>query len=182
MTESVSPTPPSSGPIRTIEELLTGPDEIPNVRVVGDFSDQVRFVTSTGISIILNFAKVEDTDATVLLPFADVKIKGGRSDESDELVEEALFSHVLPLENAAFLVVNLVSDLRSACEDLASLAGSGTPIERMRLEQTRFYLGHTVREAVAATGQLTALLESTPHEPKAASANPTQAETRSDLT
>ena len=76
-----------------------------------------------------------------------------------------MFSNVLPLENAAFLVVNLVSDLRSACEDLASLAGSGTPIERMRLEQTRYFLAHTVREAVTATDKLSALLESSPHQP-----------------
>ena len=150
--------------MRAIEELLSEPEKVPNVRVVGDFSDQVRFVTSTGISIILNFAKVEDSDVTVLLPFADVKIEGGRPNDSDELVDEILFSNVLPLENVAFLVVNLVSDLRSACEDLASLAGSGTPIERMRLEQTRYFLAHTVREALTATGKLTALLESNPRQ------------------
>lgn len=164
MSEPIDQANPSPAAMRAIEELRQGPIDVPMVQVVGDFTDQVRFVSSTAMSALLSFAKLVDNDGTVLLPFVDLKIQQEVPSDDGELAEETLLSMVLPMENAAFLAVNLVSDLRSVCEDLASLKGSGTALERKRLEQTRYYLAHTVREAVVATSMLTVLLDEEPLE------------------
>ena len=157
----VDPKPPAGRPAKPdpLADILSSePVDLPVVEVVGDFFDRVEFVSSTAMSGLLAFAKVGDQ--TVLVPHVETRIEGGRPGEDSDAEPRAFFSAVLTLENAAFLGVNLVSDLRSACEELATLAGSTTQLERRRLEQTRYLMAHTVREALAATSRLTAVIDS----------------------
>ena len=151
-----------SNPLDTI--LNTEPAEIPVVEVVGDFVDGIRFVSSTTMSGLLGFAKLGDERRSVLIPYVEARVEGGTTSADDERDRSAIFSGVLTLENAAFLIVNLTSDMRTVCEELATLTGGTTRIERRRLEQTRYLLAHTMREALVATSQLSAILESYPTE------------------
>lgn len=154
-----------AGKPNPLEEILYAePIDIPTVEVVGDFFNNVRFVSSTAMSSMLGFAKLEDGGHSVLIPFVETRIAGGSPSDDADNDGPPLFSGVLTLENAAFLTVNLASDMRSACEELSTLSGSTTQIERSRLMQCRYLLAHTVREALAATSKLTAILDSYPVE------------------
>jgi hypothetical protein len=144
------------------EILQSEPNEVPVVEVVGDFFERIRFVSSTAMAGLLGFAKLKDSETSILIPYVETRIEGGSPRDESETEFDAIFSGVMTLENAAFLVVNLASDMRSVCEELASLSGSTTQMERRRLEQARYLLAHTAREAIAATSKLTAILDNYP--------------------
>ena len=149
--------------IKMLAEIMgAAPLDVPSVRVMGDFTDRIKIVQGTTSSLVLGFARVDDTDEQVMLPFIEMKVDATHPSQAEEDVAQVRFAETMTLENAAYLLVSLASDMRVACAEIAGLASSAVKPERSRLHQTRYLLAHAARECITSTVQLTTLLSSFP--------------------
>ncbi|CAO4170377.1 hypothetical protein CLBKND_01581 [Methylorubrum aminovorans] len=111
--------------------------EIPSVTLSGDFFDQVATVPLTQMSLLMAVGQVSEGGAHVLIPFVETKL--GRA-EREGTEPEDLFSELLTLENAAFLVSDLAGDLRLVCQHLGNIVDGPLRPEPARMEFVRRFL------------------------------------------
>lgn len=154
------------------EIMQEEPGDLQSVRVLGDFTDGVKIVRSTSATMLLGFGILDGTNERVMLPFLQTKIETTSPTEDGVNGAQAQFSETLTLENAAYLLVSLASDIRNACSEIVGLASGDLKPERMRLQQARYLLAHAAREAISSTTFLTTLLASFPIEPTVRTKSP----------
>lgn len=150
-------------PLSLGEIIGQEPAESPLVEVYGDFTDQVRLVSHTNMSLLLGFGREVANPVSTILPYVEVKIGGGPATEDGSRPEpENMLVQVLTLENAGFMLANLAADLRISSVHLAGLRQSSMRPERVRIEQTRYLIAQAAKEAMVAVSQLTHLLDAYP--------------------
>ena len=125
--------------------------EIPSVTLSGDFFDQVVTVPLTQMSLLMAVGQVGDEGDHVLIPFVETKL--GRT-EAEGAEPEDLFSQLLTLENAAFLVSDLAGDLRLACAHLGNMADGPLRPEPARMEYVRRFLVRAQANVSACLAEL----------------------------
>ncbi|BAQ49191.1 MULTISPECIES: hypothetical protein [Methylobacterium] len=121
-------------------EGLDEPDklpEIPTVTLNGDFFDRVATVPYTQMSLLMAVGQLGEGGDHILIPFVETKL--GRA-VSEDAEPEDLFSQLLTLENAAFLISHLAGDMRMACTHLGNMAQGPLRPEPARMEYVRRFL------------------------------------------
>ena len=118
---------------REIDEL----PEIPLVKLSGDFFDRVATVPLTQMSLLIAVGQVSEGGDHVIIPFVETKLARVEGEGTEP---EDLFSQILTLENAAFLVSELAGDLRLVCAHLGNMAKGPLRPEPARTEYLRRFL------------------------------------------
>lgn len=111
--------------------------EIPSVTLSGDFFDRVATVPLTQMSLLMAVGQVGEGGNHVIIPFVETKLARAEGEEAEP---EDLFSQLLTLENAAFLVSSLAGDLRLACAHLGNMSSGPLRPEPARIEYVRRFL------------------------------------------
>ncbi|MEG3159422.1 hypothetical protein U1763_02795 [Sphingomonas sp. LB2R24] len=133
------------------------PTGIQPVSVSGVFIDSVSTIAKTSATLHLLpglLGEPEQKDATkALIPFAEIRL-GGRpvgDAGSDETVPPddvpTMFTANVPLENLAFLLLDLTNELKRACTEVCGLGRDGLDVDHARMAVVRYFVAHLEREA-----------------------------------
>jgi len=109
------------------------------------FVDRMTFVSRTFSALVMCVGKVLGDDGEVLVPLVDVKFEGPTG--IDQSASKILFSEMMPLDNMAYILEDVSSDLIIICAHLKA-ASSG------RLKPDPKKLGETKRFLADAKGNL----------------------------
>lgn len=129
---------------------MTAPEaerELPGLLLLGDFPTRVTVIPRALCTLIMNMGIAEESAGRrhVLLPNIEMKFAGIRQGDlddergPDDQDLEELFSRILPLENALWLLSDMASDIRIACLRLKSVAGEANVLEPVRIANARDY-------------------------------------------
>jgi len=134
----------------------------PGIVVYGDFPQRVVSIPRTLSSLLLAVGHAEGTgEATnVLVPYIELKF-GSELEDDPTTGDEVgpLFSQVLQIENAAFIIFDMVRDFRIVCERLLSLAGGELRPHPQQMEPVRDYILRARTEVDQCLGELNKLVE-----------------------
>lgn len=141
-------------------------EDLPGLLLFGDFPMQVTIIPRALCTLIMNMGVAEEAGGRrhVLLPHIEVKFGGIRQGNLDEQLEpddqqlEELFSRILPLENALWLLSDMASDIRLACLRLKSVASNSDLLEPVRIGHARDYAERLRQEAELAAALLDELI------------------------
>jgi hypothetical protein len=126
------------------------PDE-PTISVYGDFIDHVGIIQTSLMSLLLGVGRLkDDADVSVLIPYIEMKLSGAEPEEGVD--SGPLFSQILTLDNAAYVIADLLGDFKLVCENLRSLSNGELRPEPARIEKTRQFI-------LAAQTQLSGCLD-----------------------
>ena len=113
--------------------------EPPALNVFGQIVDRLVTISYTSTSLIMCMGRFGDDESShVLVPFAEVKFAS--SDRDDGSAAVPLFSQLLTLDNAAYLIADLSSDFRSICQQLQKVSTGEVSSDAVRLEHTKRFL------------------------------------------
>jgi hypothetical protein len=115
------------------------------------------FVSSTYTSLLMLVGRVGDDNESneVVVPFVEMRFDGPESEGS--AVSTQLFSQVLPLDNAAYLVEDITSDLALVCRQFRSISSGETGPEMQRLQATMHFLSDAKRNLEKCLAELEAI-------------------------
>ncbi len=132
---------------------------LPTVRLPGDAIDAFP-VNYAVMSLIMGVGALDDGMAT-LVPFVDMEIAGPDIEDGEEDGEgpEVLFSEVVTLENAAFVMAALLRDYGAICGHLADLAEGKLRPEPARVTQARMYMLEAREQVQACIERLDTLVD-----------------------
>ncbi|WP_242416454.1 hypothetical protein [Sphingomonas panni] len=138
------------------------PDDPPQVSVSGNISDSLSIVAQTNASLHLITGRLQAEEGRpgdkVLLPFAEFRIGGGSVEQVKEIAQDddppTMLSATLTLENMAFMVFDLASDLRRVCDEASSLAKGDLKVDGTRMKMVRYFVTHLEWEAAACRHRL----------------------------
>ena len=117
--------------------------EIPNLSLFGEFPDQVVVIPRTNATLLMSIGSIDEQKRSVVVPYIELIFAGFRQGtinqgkEEEELLEE-LFSQVVSLENAIWMLSDMASDIRAACLRLRTVVNPGA-LENVRLKLARDY-------------------------------------------
>lgn len=127
----------------------------PTVTMKGGFVDRLSTIHSSLMSLVVALGGAED-GTQVLLPFVDLTVIS--SLDVDDEDEEESSSHIVPLENAAFLLADMTGEFVTALGDLERLSGA-TRLDPTRLKLVEEYLSMTRGRLDSADESLRRLLQ-----------------------
>jgi hypothetical protein len=134
----------------------------PSIIVYGDFPQRVVHIPRTLSSLLFAVGHLEGTEesATVLVPFIELKF-GSDSEDDGQADGDAgpLFSQVLQIENAAFIIFDMARDFKIACEQLLSMAGSDLRPHLSQIEPVSGYISRARAEIDQCLAELNKLVE-----------------------
>ncbi len=133
-------------------------EELPDVVVYGDFGHSTEIVRDTSMTLLLAPGRLSDDNKPISLPFVHLNIDGCSATDDGEEVGKTLLRAMMPFENAAFLLVNLASDLKFACSQLTQMSRA-EDLEPRRLELVRQLAAYTTHEALNCINLIDSLLE-----------------------
>jgi hypothetical protein len=94
-------------------------------------------ISSTYTSLLMCMGRVGgDESNEVLVPFVEMKFNGPKREDG---AGSELFSQILTLDNAAYVLGDVFDDLATVCRQFRSV-GSGAALEMTRLEATKRFL------------------------------------------
>jgi hypothetical protein len=97
------------------------------------------YISSTYTSLLMCMGLVRGDEANeVLVPFVEMKFKGPEREDGTGPVE--LFSQILTLDNAAYVLGDIFSDMATVCRQFRSISSGDTALEMTRLEATKLFL------------------------------------------
>lgn len=132
----------------------------PAVLVYGDFPGRVMHVPTTLTSLLMIVGNLDDEKKTpVLVPYVEIKI-GGEGENEDDV--ETLFSHVVTVENAAYMIFDMARDYKDVCQRLAGISKSEVRPLSSQIEQVSEYITRARSEIEECTAVLSKLIESLP--------------------
>jgi hypothetical protein len=127
------------------------------VQVSGAFIDSVKIIPKTIATFVLSLGRLGDSDdedsQKVLVPFAEVRLGGGPISEmvdgarSEDEDPPTLFLESLPLENLAYVLLDLTGDLKRICYEICSLGQSELAVDPARMAHVRYFMAHLERQA-----------------------------------
>lgn len=137
---------------------IPSPPDLQQVSVRGLYTDQVSVVAKTVASLHLLPGRLEadDADASrpVLVPFAEMRLGGGLMADlkADEPLDEdfepgTVFTANLSMENFAFILLDLTSDLARMCSEVAALGKGDLAVDPARMAHVRYFVAHLERQA-----------------------------------
>jgi hypothetical protein len=113
-------------------------------------------ISRTTANLHLVPARVGEGDETqkVLLPFSELRLgseaivhdvdREGATADSDISM---LLSATVPLENLAFILVDLAHDLRRMCNEVVAIGQGDLAVDPERMQVVRFFVAHLERQA-----------------------------------
>lgn len=119
------------------------------ISVYGDFPNRAVEIPRTLSSLLLAIGRLgEKIDSeSVLVPYIEIKFGSGFEDDKNDGVDEApLFSQVVQMDNAAFIIFDMMRDFRIACEQLSSLAAGELKLRRSQIEPIQKYISRVEKE------------------------------------
>lgn len=157
MSRPARPTSSSTAPKLRTPTPIPFPTELKPVSVAGIFIDSVMTVMKTSATLHLVpglLGDPDDDDAKkALIPFSEIRL-GGRpvgEIESENVgpSEEipTLFTASLPLENLAFVLLDLTNELKRACTEVCGLSRDGLDVDHGRMAVVRYFVAHLEKEA-----------------------------------
>lgn len=125
------------------------PPDVPPVSISPSFSEIVTVIPQSASALVLGTGTLQDERKTVLLPYVDLRLAGVRlgSGEVDPEALKTIFTATVPLENLAFLLVDMMSDFRTLCQEIAELSRGELTVEPARLGHARYFIAHAQRQA-----------------------------------
>jgi len=102
------------------------------------FVDRVTFVSTTFSALVLCIGKVVHDDSEVLVPLVDVKFEGPAG--LDQSASKTLFSEMMPLENMAYILEDMSSDLITICRHLKGSSSGQMKPDPKRMGETKRFL------------------------------------------
>lgn len=132
------------------------PPEVADVTINDNFSSQVTVIPRTTANLILGSGTTESPagDRSVLLPYVEVRFLGdeiaklSERPETPEAELRPLFTATLPLENAGFILLDMMADLKRICAAIGTMGTSGLSVEPTRMAHMRYFVAHLERQAV----------------------------------
>jgi hypothetical protein len=139
-------------PIR--RPVIPSPPELKPVMVHGLYVDSVSVIPKTAASLHLLPAWLDDDDAEekpkVLVPFAEMRLGGGSIQASvtdgEDIDPPTLFTASIPLENLAYILLDLTSDMKRICNEICSMSGD-LAVDPARMAHVRYFAAHLERQA-----------------------------------
>ena len=148
---------PPSPPIRRAASAIPGPPEIEPVAMSGRFVDTVSIVPRTNASLHMmpgRFGKPGDEQRRkVLVPFAEMRLGGMpikklvEAEDQDESDPPTIFSASLPLENLAYVLLDLTNDLKRMCQEVCAIGDGELAVDPARMAHIRYFVAHLERQA-----------------------------------
>lgn len=120
--------------------------DTPEIEVSGRFGDATMAFRRTSLSLLVNPGRYAENREPVDIPFAHLAIDTVAAGEMEG--DPETFRMTVPLENAAYLVADLSTDLKLAAGQIARMV-SPKRIEPARLAQMRHLALHAATEALA---------------------------------
>jgi len=151
-TKAASALEAKAGPIR--RPVIPSPPDLKPAMVHGVYVDSVSVIPKTLASLHLVPARLDDDAAEekpkVLVPFAELRLGGGSIKEVAKDGEEGdlptLFAANIPLENLAYILLDLTSDLKRICNEICSMSGD-LAVDPARIAHVRYFAAHLERQA-----------------------------------
>jgi hypothetical protein len=143
-------------PARLASPSIPAPPAVKPATMVSAFTKSINIVPRTAATLHLMPGRLEDgskeEQTKVLVPFAEVRLGGGViADLPAELTDEdempTLFSANMPLENLAFVLLDLTSDLKRLCTEAAAISGGELSVDPARMAHVRYFVAHLERQA-----------------------------------
>ncbi|PZO70982.1 MAG: hypothetical protein DI636_04720 [Pelagerythrobacter marensis] len=156
--EGNSPTAPKQRKGQRLQPV----EDIARVALAGRFAENVTIVPHSFSAMVLSTGYLEQEKKFVLLPFIEMSMRGMRQGELPDDGEipsnlETIFDRTLPLENAVWLVYDLIRDMRQACERLSNMVEGSIGLENDRLAQATDFAAAIAEEAVLCSAALATL-------------------------
>lgn len=152
--DKAKPTPPI---IRKKQSSIPRPPELQAVSIHGLYVDSVNVIPKTAASLHLMPGRLdsaeEDVRRKVLVPFVELRLGGGKLKDIEndgDIAEEdvpTLFTANVPLENLAFMLLDLTSDLKRICQEVCSLGNGELTVDSARMAAVRYFVAHLERQA-----------------------------------
>lgn len=157
-----SPTPAA---IQVKRATIPSPPDLSPVSVHGRYADNVSVIPKTLASLHLVPGRLDadgDEKPRVLIPFAEMRLGGMNIHQAPEFLpsgdderasgdgEDAdpptLFAANLPLENLAYVLLDLTSDLKRICGEVCAMSGE-LAVDPARMAHVRYFVAHLERQA-----------------------------------
>lgn len=134
---------------------IAEPPEIDTVSIGATFTDGLKVIARTNAALHLIPGRIESEDDTpgkkVLVPFAEMRIGGARVADIDETFDpedsETLHTSTVSLENMAYMVLDLATDLRRLCAEAVQLSQGELAVDPVRMAHVRYFVAHLERQA-----------------------------------
>lgn len=137
------------------------------VTLLGQSASNATLVSVTYTSLLMCIGRLgEDATNEVLVPFVEMKFDG--PDAADGLKAPELFSQVLTLDNAAYVLSDISSDLAQICRQFRSVSSGKTPPEMRRLEATKRFFSEARGYLETCISELDAIAASNPEKSRPA--------------
>ena len=118
-----------------------------SIGLSGVLAEQFCVVTASQIVLATTFTRSEDA-APMLLPLADLRVIGHTI--SGESEDKTVLEGIFPLDNVAFLLSNMSSELRQAIEHLEKLTSGALSQTQMGNTKIRDWMHNVAEETNAA--------------------------------
>ncbi|QOZ36340.1 hypothetical protein [Bradyrhizobium sp. CCBAU 53421] len=99
--------------------------------------DRVTYVPSTYTSLLMCMGKVTQNGPDVLVPLVDVRLDGPIVDDT---TRSTLFYQLMTIENLAFVLEDVTSDLTAVCQQLGAVSSGRAKPDILRLSAMKAYL------------------------------------------
>jgi len=154
---ATQPVTEQAAPARRPLGRIPPPPALAPVSVNGTFVDGTKLVTRTAASLHLTTGRLSTGDDAetrkVLVAFAEMRLGGspvGREqpdDEADDEDTETLYATSMPLENFAFVLLDLARDLNRMCGEVTALHAANLTVDPARMAAVRYFVAHLERQA-----------------------------------
>lgn len=157
--KAAAPAAPAPQSVSKPRPRIPSPPDLAPVQLSGTYIESVSVVARTLAQLHLSPGRIEEEQASeltkVLLPFAEVRLGGGAigelaTDDNSEIETDTLptlFTTSLPLENLAFVLLDLTSDLKRMCHEICEMGDGALGVDRARMAHVRYFLAHLERQA-----------------------------------
>lgn len=134
---------------------IAEPPEIGTVSIGATFPDGLKVIARTAAALHLTTGQLDSEDGTpgkkVLVPFAEMRIGGARVADIDDTFDpeesETLHTSTVSLENMAYMVLDLATDLRRLCAEAVQLSQGELAVDPVRMAHVRYFVAHLERQA-----------------------------------
>ncbi|VIO69555.1 hypothetical protein CI1B_27610 [Bradyrhizobium ivorense] len=136
--------------VSNMSDVAIDPDSV--VLYGNSLVDRVTYVSATFSSLIMSMGKVAGDGREVLVPLVEVKFEGPAA--HDESASKTFFSEMMPLENIAFILEDISSDLTTVCRHLSEVSAGPVKPDIKRLSETRRFLAEAKGNLEKCLGDL----------------------------